>query len=153
MLVYEDHRIVVPRSYRLTLIQAAQAAAHEGLGDTRSLLKWSFYWPNMPHDARRFTQACQAIQARGITSPGRQKPGHPPRLGPEQVPDTLCRDVAGADAGSKKGTGPERTKTPENDSPPPSTTLAADGQPPPGQKYRLSRCENSRHRLTTYGAK
>ena len=39
LLVYEDHRIVVPRSGRHALIQAAHAAAHQGLGSTRSLLE------------------------------------------------------------------------------------------------------------------
>ena len=39
LLVYKNSRIYVPRQGQFALIQAAHAAAHQGLGSTRSLLK------------------------------------------------------------------------------------------------------------------
>ena len=62
-MVYEDDRIYVPRRGRHALIQAAHAAAHQGMGSTRSLLERSFYWPCMACDARRFVDTCCAVQA------------------------------------------------------------------------------------------
>ena len=86
LLVYEDHRIVVPQSGRHALLQAAHAAAHQRMGSTRSLLERSFYWPNMQHDAYHFVQACRAVQAKKITFPGRQRPVLTPNANPEQTP-------------------------------------------------------------------
>ena len=61
--MYENDRIYVPRRGRHALIQAAHAAAHQGMGSTRSLLERSFYWPCMARDARRFVDTCRAVQA------------------------------------------------------------------------------------------
>ena len=63
LLVYEDDRIYVPRRGQSALIQAAHAAANQGMGSTRSLLEKSFYWPHMVRDAHRFVQACRAARA------------------------------------------------------------------------------------------
>merc|ERR1711917_51418 len=62
MGVYEDDRIYVPRRGRYALIQAAHAAAHQGLGSTRGLLEKSFFWPCMARDARRYVDACRAAR-------------------------------------------------------------------------------------------
>ncbi|MEC7000636.1 MAG: hypothetical protein VXX04_02220, partial [Actinomycetota bacterium] len=62
LLVYENDRIYVPRRGRYALIQAAHAAAHQGLGSTRGLLEKSFFWPCMARDARRYVDARRAAR-------------------------------------------------------------------------------------------
>ena len=69
LLVYGDHRIVVPRSGRHALLQAAHAASHQGLGRMRDLLEKSFYWPRMDLDAQRYIQVCFAARRKGIAPP------------------------------------------------------------------------------------
>ena len=69
LLVYDDHRVVVPRNGRYALLQAAHAASHQGLGRMRDLLEKSFYWPRMTLDAQRYAQVCLAARRKGIAPP------------------------------------------------------------------------------------
>ena len=85
LLVYEDDRIYVPRRGRHALIQAAHAAAHQGMGSTRSLLERSFYWPYMACDARRFVETCRAVQAVKPLSTQHARPNLFPAEAPPQA--------------------------------------------------------------------
>ena len=97
LLVYEDHRIVVPRCGQHALLQAAHAAAHQRLGSTRSLLEKSFYWPNMQHDAYHYVQACRAVHKKRITPHEQQRPAITPDAQPEQVANEPSQDQTNAD--------------------------------------------------------
>ena len=133
LLVYEDHRIVVPRSGRHALIQAAHAAAHQGMGSMRSLLEKSFYWPNMQHNAHRFVQACRAVQARKITSPGRQRLVLAPNASPEQAPTDIHQDPSNPDSVNIAQPDKLARTEPEGELAPPPTEPVDAGEPLQGE--------------------
>ena len=75
LLTYGNRQVYVPASCRQSLLQAAHAAMHDGMGSTGYLLKKAFYWPTLAEDARQFTQACRAIHT---TKAQRREQGPPP---------------------------------------------------------------------------
>ena len=97
LLVYEDHRIVVPRSGRHALLQAAHAAAHQRLGSTRKLLERSFYWPNMQYDAYHYEQACREAHKAGGANLDQQHLAVTPDVPPEQTATEHGTDQASVD--------------------------------------------------------
>ena len=128
LLMYDNHCIVVPRSGRYALLQAAHTAAHQGLGRMQNLLEQSFYWPRMALDVRRYAQACQGVRRKGIAPPRPYRPTQTPGARSEQSADTLSRDRVSAESAGKSQPGELAEGRPEGETAPPNADQVDNGE-------------------------